>query len=178
MSELVESYAKALYSLATDMKAEDIILSQMKEISDSLKENPDFIKLLNSPALTLEERHKAAEDAFYGAEEILLNFIKLLTEGRAMHLFQKCEKSFENEYNISHNIEVVTVESAHQLSKTQTESLRCKLGKMTGKQIKLKFRIRPELLGGIVVKMHGIQYDGSISKKLDDIFGDIHNVIV
>ncbi len=178
MSELVVGYAKALYSLATDMKTEDKILSQMKEISDSLKENPDFIKLLNSPALTLEERHRAAENAFDGAEEILINFIKLLTEGRLMHLFQKCERSFENEYNISHNIEVVTVESAYELNDSQTAALKSKLEDMTGKKIKIKSLLRPELLGGIVVKMRGIQYDGSISKKLDDIFGDIHNVIV
>ncbi len=178
MSELVVSYAKALYSLATDMKTEDKILSQMKEISDALKENPDFIKLLNSPALSLEERHRVAEDAFGNAEEILVNFIKLLTEGRLMHLFQKCERSFENEYNIFHSIEVVTVESAYELSDGQLKALRDKLESMTGKQIELKSLIRPELLGGIVVKMRGVQYDGSISKKLDDIFSDIHNVIV
>lgn len=178
MSELVVSYAKALYSLATDMKTEDKILFQMKEISNSLKENPDFIKLLNSPALSLGERHKAAEDAFEGAEEILVNFIKLLTEGRLMHLFQKCERSFVNEYNICHNIEVVTVESACELSDSQTEALRGKLETMTGKQIKIKPLIRPGLIGGIVVKMRGVQYDGSISKKLEDIFSDVHNVIV
>ena len=116
MSELAVEYAKALYSLSADMKIEDKILDEIKEIKISLCENPDFIKLLNSPALSLEERHKVAEEALGGADVILVNFVKLLTEGRLVHIFSKCAKVFEDEYNLNHNIEVVTVESALPLS--------------------------------------------------------------
>ena len=178
MSELAVEYAKALYSLSADMKIEDKILDEIKEIKISFCENPDFIKLLNSPALSLEERHKVAEEALGGADVILVNFVKLLTEGRLVHIFSKCAKVFEDEYNLNHNIEVVTVESALPLSEGQISALKDKLQNMTGKTIIITDAVRPELIGGIVVKMRDKQYDGSISKKLNEICADLQSVIV
>ena len=58
MTALVSAYGNALYSLAEDLHLEDEILCRMNEISGILKDNPEFIKMLNSPALPLEERHK------------------------------------------------------------------------------------------------------------------------
>lgn len=178
MQGLEVSYAKALYSLSEDMNIEDELLSEMGEVSAALAENADFIKLLNSPALPLEERHSVVDDVFGGAREILVNFIKLLTEGRMMHLFERCARLFAEEYNDAHNIEKVIVESASELDDAQTEALKQKLEKMTGKKIVLNIETCPELIGGMVVKMRDRRFDGSVAKKLSDIHEDIYKVIV
>lgn len=178
MTDLVLSYAKALYSLSEESGIEDKILYEVKQISESLLENPDFIKLLNSPALSLEERHSVAEEAFGQGDNILVNFIKLLIENKHMHMFYKCAKAYEEQYNITHNIELVTVESATELKENQLKKLSDRLETITGKKVVIKTALRPELLGGVVVKMRDRQYDGSISKKLSELYDDIHNVIV
>ena len=169
MTDFAADYAKALYSLAEDMKKEDAILAQINEIKSALSGNPDFITLLNSPALTLEERLACVDDAFAGADEILSNFIKILTEKRAMHIFEKCAAVFENEYNIKHNIEIVTAETAVPLSVELSEMLKNRLEQVTGKTVILREKVCPELLGGIKLSLRGKEIDGSILKKLRDM---------
>ena len=169
MTDFAADYASALFSLAEDMKKEDAILAQIVEIKSALSENPDFVTLLNSPALTLEERLVCVDDAFAGADEILKNFIKILTEKRAMHIFEKCAAAFEDEYNVKRNIEIVTAETAVPMSAELSQSLKNRLEKITGKTVILQEKVRPELLGGIKLAFRGKEIDGSILKKLRDM---------
>ena len=113
-----------------------------------------------------------------GCEEILMNFIKLLTEERHMHIFSKCAMRFEEEYNEAHSIEKVTVESAFELKEAQVASIKAKLEELTGKKVVVSTTVVPELLGGIVVRTKDKQFDGTIARKLKDIQSEIHKVIV
>ena len=169
MTDFIAEYAVALYSLAEDMNCEDTMLSQIAKVKKAFSENPDFVKVLNSPALTLEERQSCVDDVFKGAEEILLNFVKILTEKRAAHLFVKCAARFEDEYNIKHNTETVTAQTAVVLSSELRKSLKESLEKLTGKTILLQEEVCPDLLGGIKLVMRGMEIDGSVLKKLKEM---------
>ena len=162
----VSVYSSALYSLAEDMGIEDRVLSQIEEIDKALSENPDFVTLLNSSALALSERLAAADDAFSGAEEILLNFIKILTEKRQMHTFSKCAAAFRKEYDKKHNIVRVTALTVVPLGGELKNALCEKLEKLTGNTIVLENGVSPEILGGIVLKSEDSEIDASILGKL------------
>ena len=169
MTDFSNDYAGALYSLAEDLRIEEKVLVQITEIQKQFSENPDFIKLLDSPALTVDERLDSVDAAFGAAEEIVISFIKILTEKRAVHLFGKCAAAFENEYNEKHNIETVTAETAIGLTPELSGLLKKRLEEMTGKTVKLYEKVRPELLGGIKLSFKNKEIDGSILKKLKEI---------
>lgn len=178
MTELMVGYGKALYSLSEDMNCEDKLLYEIREVSKALSENKEFIKLLNSPALSLSERHEILDDVFCGFEEILCNFLKLLTEERRMHIFEKCAKYFEDEYNLQHDIEKVTVESAFELKDAQLSLIKERLEQLTGKNVVINSIVSPHLLGGIIVRTKDRQFDATIIRKLKDIQSEIYKAIV
>ena len=78
------------------LAAENNILSeykdQLKRIKDLLQDNPDYIDVLESPAIPLSERIELVDKAFSeGYHEYIVSFIKLLCENRHVKKLCSCK---------------------------------------------------------------------------------------
>jgi F-type H+-transporting ATPase subunit delta len=56
--------------------------------------------------------------------------------------------------------------SAVELPPPQTTALASALGKVAGGEVELRSRVDPQVLGGLVVRMGGKTYDGSVRGRL------------
>ena len=70
MTEFSSGYGSALYDLAAETNTLDEILEQMKVISGVLRENPDFIKVLDAPMISKEDKLKVEYDKFKDKENV------------------------------------------------------------------------------------------------------------
>jgi F-type H+-transporting ATPase subunit delta len=61
------------------------------------------------------------------------------------------------------------VTSAHPLSADQLKALEAKLKAREGKDVKLKTKVDPEILGGLVVRIGSQQIDSSIRTRLNTL---------
>ena len=170
MTTVGSAYGEALYDLA---KAEDLsseILSQISALDESFRQEPDFLRLLQSPSLPKQERCQILDSSFQGKVHLyVLNFLKILTEkGYARH-FSDCCKAYRQHYNLDHNILPVTAVTAVELSAEQSDKLSEKLSAITGKTIALTNRIDPDILGGVRLDYDGKQMDDTVSHRLDSI---------
>ena len=64
MTQTNKEYATALFSLATEKNSVDQYEKSLIEIGNIFKENPDYIKVLESPAIPLSERIAFIDKAF------------------------------------------------------------------------------------------------------------------
>ena len=78
MRSFVLTYANSLFSLAEDEDITQAVMDELKEVENILKDNNEYIRLLDSPTIPLPERHKLVEEAFSSLMEYVLNFIKIL----------------------------------------------------------------------------------------------------
>lgn len=124
MTQIGTVYAQALYSLAAEEGCTEEVLSALSALETSVEQEPEFLRLLSTPNLSKEERCKIIDDSFSGKmPEILLNFLKLLTEkGYARHLGE-CAKAYQAEYDRCHNILRVEAVTAVPLSGPQADRL-------------------------------------------------------
>lgn len=173
MSSFSSVYAASLFSLAQDENKADTILNELKEIGSFFEENKDYPKLLDTPTLSLEERLGLIDKAFLGAEEYVLNFIKILCEKKCTHSFLSCVKHYEKLYNKANNIEKITVVTAVPLSDSLKEKLIAKLEKEYSKKIVPEYRVDKKILGGIVIRTENSQTDASVRSRLDAIRAQI-----
>ena len=58
----------------------------------------------------------------------------------------------------------------------QTQALHAKLEKLTGKNIDLKTKVDPGVLGGIRLDMEGTELDGTVQNRLAALRRDIASV--
>lgn len=179
MTEYARVYGGSLYDLAAEEQLTDAIKEQMLEIKQLFRENPDYIKLLSEPSIKKEERTDLIEKAFGAeAERYLINFIKILCERSLLNEYEGCCDEFTRRYNIDHNIAEALVTSAVALTDAQVKALTSKLEKTSGKKISLVCKVNPAVVAGIKVELEGVELDGSVQGRLNDMSRKLSEIIL
>ena len=171
-------YGKALFELALETGTVERVSCELGLVASALAENPGYVTLLDTPAVSTEEKLSLVKEAFGQTAQILLNFLCILCEKRQMHLLPVCAKAFEKQYDEARNILRATAITAIPMNKRQQKDLREKLQKMTGKTVLLENQTDESLIGGITLRYGGVQLDDSIRHRLDELHRGLSDTIV
>lgn len=173
-----KEYGKALFMLAEEDGRADEVLFQCRFILDSLNESPSYIKLLDTPSLTKDERLALIDEAFSSLDEITVNLVKILAERHMAYLLPSAIAGYEAEYELARGIERAEVISAVPLTEEQCEKIKLRLEEETGKTIIIKNTVDKAILGGIKLRYAGKQLDGSVKTRLDRFEKSLKNILI
>ena len=163
----MKAYGEALFLLTEELGTTERVLDDVKTLSEVTKKSPEYLDMLDSPALTREERLGLIDKSFSSLDRNLVNTAKILCEKRLSYALPRMLEAYVDIYETSREIERVEVISAVPLTKAQTDKLKAKLEGITKKQIIISNTHDPSLLGGMKLRYMGIQLDGSVKSKLD-----------
>ena len=179
MTEVGNVYGESLYELARDESLTSLIGEQLAVLQTVFQQEPDFIRLLSSPNLTKAERCQILDDSFRGkVHPYLLNFMKILTEKGYMRYFSDCCDAYTEHFDQDNGILRVTAVTAVAMSPEQEAKLKEKLSRTTGKEIALRNRIDPRVLGGIRLDYDGQRLDDTVSHRMDAIRGLLSKTVL
>ena len=169
MKEITSRYATALFSLKKD---ENQLIDSQKEIKELLKvlrENPDFLSLLDSSYKEFEEKEQIIDSVFKSLDEDIKSFIKIVTRNhRAMYLIDIFE-GFNSLVNESRGVLEGLVYSTEPLSQSALDKLNRKISEVEHHDTELKNIIDPTLIGGVKVVINDHIYDGSIKHHMENM---------
>lgn len=171
-------YGRALFELAREEGSDETCLEEMNQVNRVLQDNPEYAKLLDSPALSARERTELVGTAFAGLGLYHLNFLKILCEKHAVRQYAHCVKAYRKLYDEAHGVLRATALTAVPMTKDQLDSLTAKLSGLTGKQAIVENRVDPAVLGGVQLRYERCQLDGSIQTRLDDLRRILRGAIV
>ncbi len=169
MSNFSKEYATALYDLCKEENITEDILNELITIDALIKENKEYKKLIDTPAISLSERLDIIEDAFSSCSLYVKNFIKLLSENKKFYEFSSCIKEFNKIYDKENNIERVEAVTCVPLSDAQTVKLKEKLEKIISKTVYITNKVDESILGGVLLKLNNTLYDDSVKYRLDTL---------
>lgn len=179
MTDIVNVYGQAIYDLAKDESLTEEILKQMTVLNEGFSAEPAFLQLLCAPSVPKQERCQVLDDSLRGqVHPYVLNFLKILTEKGYMRHFSGCCKLFEQQYNKDNGILPVTAVTKLPLSEELRRKLVDKLSGLTGKTIALECRVDPECLGGVRLELDGMQVDGTVRHRLDEMRKLLKNTVL
>ncbi len=169
MADVCKEYGGGLYLLAAETGSEEVYLKQLLQIKTILDENPDYVRLLSSPAISSSEKRDLITKAFKGkAEEYIVNFMLLMCDMGYFGYVTECIEFFKKTYYEKRNIYEGIVRSAVLLSESEKErivkALEEKLG--GGKTLIMEFYVDESLLGGLYVEVDGKVFDSTVKTKL------------
>ena len=170
MTEIANTYGQALYDLAKDENLTEELLGQLTMLKDIFAAEPSFVQLLCIPSIAKQERCQVLDDSLRTqVHPYVLNFLKILTEKGYVRHFSGCCQVFKKQFNKDHGILPVTAVTTIPLSDELREKLIQKLESVTGKRVELECRVDPECLGGVRLDLDGMQLDGTVRRRLDEI---------
>ncbi len=170
MTEVGSVYGESLYELAKDETLTKTIGEQLVVLQQSFQQEPGFLRLLSSPNLTKAERCQILDDSLRSCvHPYLLNFLKILTEKGYIRHFSDCCDAYTEHYDQDNGILRVNAVTAVALTDDQADKLTQKLSRITGKEIVLRSRVDPAVLGGMRLDYDGQRLDDTVSHRLDAI---------
>lgn len=173
---LARRYARALADILFEAKLAET--RKQKEVQSVKQQLAEFAALLSghaglrnalaNPAVSKEQK-LALLDRLRGAlkwSELTRNFLAVLAENRRLNQLDAVVQAFDQEVYARLGIVPVEVTTAAELSGTQKKLLEERLAALTGSVVELRFQQDPEILAGVVARLGGTIYDGSVKAHL------------
>jgi F-type H+-transporting ATPase subunit delta len=168
---LAGRYANALFELAQDQKAVDVVSADLAGLRRAMETSPDLARLVRSPVFSAADHAKALKAilAQMGANELTTKFVLLLAQKRRLSSLTGIIKAFETQVAKSRGETEAEVTAARALSDAEITELKSVLKSKLGKEPRLHAKVDPTLLGGLIVKVGSRMIDSSLRTKLDGL---------
>ena len=173
MLEIAQNYASALLSLAVDENKVLVYQNEMKELRKIIKDNPDFLLLLDSRFLSIEERSQNADKLLSSFSPDILNFIKIIIKHNRINYLNEILEAFNSLCNEKQDIVEGLIYSAFPLDEKTLNKVKKKIGEIENHEVDLISRIDPSLIGGVKVVINSHVYDGSVKNQLEKMQIDL-----
>ena len=161
-------YAKSLMAVAVERGASlEEILTDLDNAAVFLAEQPRILEMFKNPKLLMADRLGALE-RFLAASRLLplnQNFLRLLLRKQRMDILGGIVEEFRTLADAQAGIIRAAVTSAAPLTDAVVELSRSRLAARFGKQVLLSLAVDPELIGGLVVRVGSLSFDGSIRSQ-------------
>ena len=167
MLEIAQNYASALLSIAIDENKVIDYQKEVKELSKIIKDNPDFLMLLDSRFLSVNERKEKVSEILINFSTDVINFIKIIVEHNRVNYLEDILQAFNTLCNESRDIVEGIIYTAFPLKEETLLKIKQKISQIEHHDVDLIERIDPSLIGGVKVVINSHVYDGSIKNKLE-----------
>lgn len=169
MNQASNEYATALFCLAEEENILDEVFASLSNIKKCFEDNKEYIDLLISPAISVEERVDIFSRTFSEENERTLAFMCLLIEKNRLAEFFEIYSEFDGLLKARKNVANAKIESAVELDDAQKARLVEAIEKKTNSKIFPEFAVDEKLIGGIKITVLGKVFDGSVKHHLDEV---------
>jgi F-type H+-transporting ATPase subunit delta len=169
MEELAQVYARSLFEVAREQNKLDKLREQLGQFADAMKQNRELELFFFSPYFSTNEKQGGLEKLLDGADEQLMNFLKLLIENHRMPVIYRLRREYERLWERENRLLSVVLTSAVELDEQTVKDLGERIGERTGNTVALTTKVEPDIIGGIVVRVGNSILDASIRNRLEQL---------
>jgi F-type H+-transporting ATPase subunit delta len=165
---IARNYAEALFELA-EREGELVQYGEgIEMVARLLDENRDFRAFLETPRVPAAQKKRVLKSALAGSvQPFLLNFLLLTVDKRRQRLLRGIAGAYHELVDERLNRVRVEVTVARPQEDAVLARLAESLSELLGKTAIPRVRVKPEILGGVIVKAGDMIYDGSVRRRLD-----------
>ena len=173
MNEVASRYGQALYSLALEKGLVLKWQEEVKEIMRAFNENADFIMVLGSDFLTIEERQDMLSNTLKGIDEDIIAMLKIVIANHRTNQINDILLAFNSLCNEYIGVIEGYLYSSVRLDESTIQKIEKKISEVEHQQVELHNLVDPNLIGGVKVVVHDRVYDGSIKHHLEQMKKDL-----
>ena len=164
---VAEPYAQAVLEAARDIARQEEIASQLGELVAYLGRDREFALFLTAGTIEPEARRASLERLFRGRiNDLLVNLLQVLNRRRRLGLLAMVYRAVQLRVEEQRQQREVTVETPVPLWHEMRTAIERVIGLSIGTSVVLIEELRPELIGGVVIRVGDRLIDGSLRWRL------------
>jgi F-type H+-transporting ATPase subunit delta len=173
-SAVSNRYARALVDIVmapgSPLKPEDAV-AQLRAVEETLAASAELRTALLTPAIPTSRKHAVMARVLeiVGGSQVIRNFVYVVIDHRRIGIIGDIRGAFELLLDERMGFVRAEVTSAVRLAQSRSASLESELSRLTGKRMRLRFDVDPELLGGALARIGSTVYDGSVRGELQQL---------
>ncbi len=162
------NYAETLFELAVKNGAIEEYGAGLGTVTKLIDGNPEFRIFLETPRIDDADK-KALVRRVFGESlpQHLVNFVLVTIDKRRQRLLREISRQYDELVNEHLGREHVEVTLAQVADDATERVIAEQLTAVLGKEAIPHFRVRPEIIGGIIVRTKDTILDGSIRRQLE-----------
>ena len=173
---IARRYSRALLEAAkepargndTRPPSPEVLANELRESAALLEKTPELRQALEGPLLPAARKRGLVEAVWAkaGASPLLLRLLGLLAQNARLDLLPEIEVAFRAAWNAERGVVEAEAVTAVALADSQRDAIAKALSGISGLGVDLETRLDPKVLGGVLVKMAGKSYDGTVRGRL------------
>jgi F-type H+-transporting ATPase subunit delta len=149
------------------------VQEQLGELREAVTSVDELRLMLENPEIDSRVKQDVLERIAKGADESVVNFVKLLAEkGRAAELGDVAAE-FDALVAAEQRVLDVRLTTAHELSDKEFKKILGSIEKASGRKVQAERDVDPDLIGGLVLQAGSMRLDASVRGRLERLRHDL-----
>ena len=133
----------------------------------AIEEVPELRELLRNPQVDPRARAAALDDVLGDADELLRNFLRLLSAKGRSGQIEEIHEEFERLAAAEERRLEVELTTAHLLSDEDERHIVEQIERASGLKVEATRNVDPDLIGGVVLQAGSLRVDASVRGRLE-----------
>jgi F-type H+-transporting ATPase subunit delta len=165
-------YARALIDVAAKESFDlERVGGQLDDFHQLLEKNPPLARVLLNPAVPAPRKRAAVEAIMRQVDlaTVVAKLLLLLAERDRLVLLGDVAAAYRDMLMDRQNVVRAEVTTVSSLSAEKLHAIETRLAAVTGKRVAMAAKVDQNILGGVVARVGGTVYDGSVATQLKKI---------
>lgn len=168
-SKVAKRYAQGLLDFTQESGNTEAVFAEMKDVVKIMSESKELNQFLNTPFIDARKKEAVALEIFKSFSPVAQNIIRLvIKQGRESQL-KNIAQEFINKVEDIKGTQRITLVTATKLSEQNIQKIIADSKMVNVSNYDLETIIKPEILGGYILRVGDQQIDASVKSKLNHI---------
>lgn len=160
-------YAQAVFDIAKEQNTLTVWDVDLRIIAETIGADPAVARAIDSPESSQAEKERLVGRLFsQSLSPLAYKFTLVLLRHRRLMLAPQIQEAYDEMYLEAQGIAYADVTTAVPLSAAEEAVVAESLTRFTGKTIKLRAHVDPEIIGGILARVGDQLIDGTVTTQL------------
>ena len=168
-SKVAKRYAQGLLDFTQESGNTESVFNEMKDIVKIMSQSKDLNQFFSTPIIDARKKEAIALEIFKDFSPVAKNIIRLIIkQGREAQL-KNIAQEFINKVEDIKGTQRISLTSASKLSEQNIQKIIADSKMVNVSNYDLEMIIKPDILGGYILRVGDQQIDASVRTKLSNI---------
>ncbi len=168
-------YAKAILDLAVENKATNAVEKDMRNVVATISESKELRDMLSNPVISGSAKKDVLKAVFKGGHAISEGLMNMLVDNKRLSILNEVALKYVilNEDLKGKGVAYVT--TAVPMTDSLEKQVLKQVASITGNEVTIENKIDESIIGGFILRVGDLQYDASVSNKLNNLRREFTN---